>query len=528
MNMGSSSSGPNIVGNLWEVILEELVRRFPVCLSSDEFHYFPQARTTPLDGTVWDDFSAESVGELVPRLSQWELELSELAATAGDIQSRIDSVMVGRIVRTLKEQLTDVRFQETQPTFYLTIAAIGLAEALEAGPDHWRIRIDGLPGFLDQARNNLQQIPRLFRDLGLEMIVKLKRWVRSMKVWDSQRPPVLKAFDRLEDHLRTASVAPDFRAAPGVYDHIAREHIGCGMDLEEISDLLDGEIRETRQLLEAASSHLNPGKTWMETLAGIPVPAPRDGVAGLYRSTIDSLGQHCLDQELVHRRMLADCPINVAPVPDYLSPVRSAAAYSMTPGHPPQGGTFFITDADESASSPKDWRLLTAHETFPGHHLMDTHRWSLARVLRRHIEFPLYYEGWASFSEEVLFDTGLFEGPVDRLLMAKRRFWRAMRGRIDFDLQTRKKTTEEAAKFMTDAGLAARTALSMVRRYALKPGYQLSYTIGRIRFRRLYDRFVGMGRTPAEFARHVLTEGEIGLDNLEDRLFNENFSQNRT
>jgi len=523
----NASSGQDTVANLWEVILQELVRRFPVCLSSDEFHYFPQARTTPMDGTVWDNFSAESVGALVPKLSRWESDLAGVAASSGNRHSRIDAVMAGRVIRTLKEQLTEVRFHEIQPTFYLTIAAIGLAEALEDGPDHWRMRVEGLPGFLDQARQNLQQIPHLFRELGLEMIVKLKHWLRSMVVWGAKLPPALEAFDRLDDHLRAVPVAREFRPAPGVYDRIVREHIGCGMDLAEISLHLDAEIRETRQLLEEASSHLSPGKAWAETLADLPVPAHRDGVVGLYRITIDAIGQHCLEQGLVRRGMLADCPITVAPVPDYLSPVRSAAAYSMPPGHPPEGGTFFITDADDSASAPTDWRLLTAHETFPGHHLMDTHRWNLTRVLRRHIEFPLYYEGWASFSEEVLFDTGLFEGPVDHLLMAKRRFWRAMRGRIDFDLQTRKKTTEEAAEFMTDAGLAPETALGMVRRYALKPGYQLSYTIGRIRFRRLYDRFVGMGGSPAEFTRHVLTEGEIGLDNLEDLLFNENPSQNR-
>ncbi|CAB5092917.1 hypothetical protein D3OALGA1CA_1031 [Olavius algarvensis associated proteobacterium Delta 3] len=520
MTMGRPTSDTGITGSLWETILQELVRRFPVCLSSDEFHYFPQDQTTSLDGHVWDDFSPESVGELVTRLSRWASDLSEAEKSAGNIQARIDADMIGRIVRTLNDQLTAVCFHETQPTFYLTIAAIGLAEALEAGPEPWRLRIDGLPGFLDQARKNLQHIPHLFCELGLEMIGKLTYWLRSMDRWGVDLTPALDAFDRLEDYLRQAPLIQEFRPAPGVYARIARDHIGCGMGLEEISELLDGEISETRQLLEKASSVLNPGKSWLETFAEIPVPAFRDGVAGLYRSTIDHLGRHCLQQGLVSCGMLANCPIQVAPVPDYLSPVRSAAAYSMPPGHPPEGGTFFITDADDSASAPKDWRLLTAHETFPGHHLMDTHRWSLCKRLRRHIEFPLYYEGWASFSEELLFDTGLFQGAIDRLLMAKRRFWRAMRGRIDFDIQTRKKTLEQAAAFMTDAGLAPEPALAMVRRYTLKPGYQLSYTIGRIRFRRLYDRFIGNRGSPAEFARHVLTEGEIGMDNLEHLLFN--------
>jgi len=518
--MDSPSSGADRTGRLWEIILSELRRRFPVCLSSDEFHYFPHARTTPLDGHVWDDFSSESVADLIPKLSRWETDLSEQSDLADHLQDRFDAVMIRRIVRTLREQFEDVRFHETQPTFHLTIAAIGLAEALEAGRDPWRIRLAELPGFLDRARENLRHIPHLFCEQGVEMIAKLKEWLRSIGGLGEDLSAVLDAFNRLEDHLRGIPLTDEFRPEPGVYARIAKKHIGCGLDLDEISGLLDEEIQETKHLLEKTSSLLHPGKSWQETLSRIPVPVSGGGMAELYRSTIKDLGRHCLEHNLVSRDIVANCPIHVTPVPDYLSPVRSAAAYSMPPGHPPKGGTFFITDADGSASAPKDWRLLAAHETFPGHHLMDTHRWRLTRTLRRYIEFPLYYEGWASFSEEVLFDTGLFGGSVDHLLMAKRRFWRAMRGRIDFDIQTGKKTIRAAAEFMTEAGLAPGKARAMVRRYTLKPGYQISCTIGRIRFRRLYDRFVARGGSPAQFARRVLTEGEIGQDNLERLLSN--------
>jgi hypothetical protein len=55
-------------------------------------------------------------------------------------------------------------------------------------------------------------------------------------------------------------------------------------------------------------------------------------------------------------------------------------------------------------------------------------------------------------------------------------------------------------------------AASVVRKYALKPGYQLCYTMGVRRFRDLYKRFTGDG--PRDFARQVLAEGEIGFDHL--------------
>ena len=58
----------------------------------------------------------------------------------------------------------------------------------------------------------------------------------------------------------------------------------------------------------------------------------------------------------------------------------------------------------------------------------------------------------------------------------------------------------------------------MVRRYALKPGYQLSYAIGRRKFRQLYTAYLGRGKTPAQFVRDALAQGEIGFDHLAERM----------
>jgi hypothetical protein len=72
----------------------------------------------------------------------------------------------------LYDQLEFVRVYETQPTFYLTIVGIGMAEAVEDGPQALRARLNNLPAFLDQAARNLTHVPRLFRDMGIDMLVK--------------------------------------------------------------------------------------------------------------------------------------------------------------------------------------------------------------------------------------------------------------------------------------------------------------------------------------------------------------------
>ena len=500
-------------------IFDSLAAQFPVCMASDEFHYFPQARARAFDWSRWDDFSPAALASAVEQLTQWGRELGHHRSPPLSSDQAIDAAMLRRVVRTLRDQLALARVYETQPTFYLTIVGIGLAEAFEAGPQALKARLQHLPTFLDQAGRNLNRIPLLFRDLGIEMLVKQQEWLDSLSLPEAYHIPIDEAFHRLGTHLRQAPVREDFLPPVELYEQIAFDHMGCLLKPDDIARELELEIAETRSILTQSAASIAPGRPWQAVVDSLPLPTmPPGGAREIYRNTISELARHCSAQKLLTADVVRQCPVMVEGIPDYMRPVRSNAAYSMPPVHPPRGGTFFILETGKGASIPADYRLLTAHETFPGHHLLDTSRWRHKRPIRRHIEFPIFYEGWASFAEELMFETRFFSGPIDRMLMAKRRFWRAMRGQIDFDIHMRRRTLDEAAAFLASQGMALGRAKAMVRRYSLKPGYQLAYTIGRHRFRQLYDAFCGQEKGPVAFARRVLAQGEIGFNHLEQVL----------
>jgi hypothetical protein len=497
-------------------IFDDLARQFPICMASDEFHYFPQALSRGGDGNGWDDFSPEGLAGATARLQRWEMALSQGALGAPLANQVVDHAMLLRVIRTLREQITLARVHETQPTYYLTIVGIGLAEALESGPGTLQIRIAHLPEFLAQARENLRQVPLLFRDLGIEMLAKQREWLHTLPMPESSRCSADKAFDALSHHLKHVPVQEEFRPSQNLYERIAAYHMGCLLPADEIVRELEREIAETQALLENEAAAIAPGRSWQQVVQQLPRPA--GNAMEVYGGIIAELGRHCVAQGLITPDFLEGCPVKVAVIPDFMRPVRSNAAFSMRPSYPPRGGTFFIQKAGEDARVPADSRLLSAHETLPGHHLLDTCRWRQENPVRRHIEFPIFYEGWASFAEELLFETGFFSGPTDRLLMAKRRFWRAMRGQADFNLHMRRQSPEEAAAGLIAQGMPRHRAMAMVRRYALKPGYQLAYTIGRRRFRRLYSAFGREDGGAAAFVRQVLAQGEIGFDHLEQVL----------
>jgi len=505
----------NQLALLADDVFDSLAVQFPICMASDEFHYFPQARAKAFDWSRWDDFSPSALAHVIEKLTRWQHDLDPHLCHPSPSACAVDGAMLGRVMRTLRDQLALVKVHETQPTFYLTIIGIGLAEALEAGSHALEARLKHLPGFLDQARGNLTRIPGLFRDLGSAMLAKQRVWLASLRLPEPYRTPVTDAFRRVDDHLKKVPIVEDFLLPVALYERIATDHMGCLLTPDEIAGELEMEIAETRAVLDQSAASRAPGRSWQTVVEALPRPAlPPGGAQQIYRDAISELARHCSSLGLITADEVGKCPVTVQGIPDYMRPVRSNAAYSMPPVHPPEGGTFFILETGQGAAIPADYRLLTAHETYPGHHLLDTGRWRHERPIRRHIEFPLFYEGWASFAEELMFATGFFSGPADRMLMAKRRFWRAVRGQIDFDIHMRRRTIDEAAAFLAEQGMELGRAAAMVRRYSLKPGYQLAYTMGRRRFRRLYDDSCRKGAQPVAFARRVLAQGEIGFDHL--------------
>ena len=200
-------------------------------------------------------------------------------------------------------------------------------------------------------------------------------------------------------------------------------------------------------------------------------------------------------------------------MPTFLSAIRASSSYSIKPEYPSSGGTFYIISRHEDH---REYKMLAAHETYPGHHLLDASRWNLTQSCRRAIEQPIFYEGWACFAEELMKLTGYFSTPTDRLLLAKRRLWRAIRGKVDIGLQTGKMGIQTAARHLRETGVTLERAISSARKYPLNPGYQLCYSIGLHKFMDMFDRY---GSTNLNgFIHTILHHGEINFRDLEKLL----------
>jgi hypothetical protein len=510
-------------------MFDMLARTFPVACASDEFPFFPQWRRTEPQWSTWDCFSPETVADVVRQLSAWEDELGRLDAPELELAVRIDIALLRKLAHTLREQLAEVRTWEVQPTFYLTLAGIGLAEAIaSADPAAGHERARGLPAFLEQSGRNLNRVPVLFRDIGLEMVADTRNYLLSLVKTLPELPTAITALDRFGEALRKVDTRRDFRLPRELLARVLRAHINCGLDVPEINETLDREIEEMLSVLSREAGNLSSDTvkrsppSWSAMLKSIPIPAVgKDGLLGLYRDEINKLTEHCLAQGLVSPGLVAACPVRVTPMPSFLAAIRTGASYSMPPGYLPAGGTFYIVNTHMPSTKAqagylRQYRMTCAHETYPGHHLLDASRWGLARPLRRAVEQPIFYEGWACFAEEVLRQTGYFHAPGDRLLLAWRRLLHAVRCQVDIGLQTGKMTVPAAVGYLAEAGLSTERAVSLARKYPLNPGYQLCYTLGLRRFLDLLARY-GHDNLP-DFVWAVLNQGEINFTDLEKVL----------
>ena len=163
--------------------------------------------------------------------------------------------------------------------------------------------------------------------------------------------------------------------------------------------------------------------------------------------------------------------------------------------------------------------MLTAHETIPGHHFLDSFRRKLSNPIRRQIESPLFYEGWASYAESMLIEYGYLTDPMELLVSLKRELWRSARCQIDVGFTIGKLTESTALDLLQTCGFDAAEASRQLDRFRLNPGYQLCYGYGSHEFKQLKKKY-GYLLEGRNFYSFLLEGGELPFHLIEKRFEN--------
>jgi uncharacterized protein (DUF885 family) len=520
----------------------DIARRFPVMCASDEFHFIPRAQDAAGYYHRLDDLDAAAMDGCINQLEVFCQEFSRLRQDETDLEKIIDLELLIANAKGIVIELNQNRVWRHNPLLYLKIVFIGIDHAFNkpaSDPQERQERIlertSSIPRLLNQAVFNLSRVPESYYHSAKAMLKDGMQYLlhaakthaagddKSLLSCLQDAFTELKGFEKFFDSIHPV---PDEHCSSTSLISSLKDHFSSNRGLDEVFQIAVDEWRDTLERLKEIQSKIDPGTSWQKLYHGFYPDVKETDTFSLYRLETDRLRKFFSRRGFKKDEL--DSPLEIVPTPTYLKSIRSSASFAAAFSSDPKEKSFFyITDHFDGKGSKENARLkkrlhreykfLTAHETVPGHHLLDSMRRRLTNPIRRQIESPLFYEGWAYYVESLLAQEDYIKNPMEYLVDYKRRLWRSARCQIDVGLPTGFITKKDAVELLTISGFSPREAVRQIHRFQLNPGYQLCYSLGRYEIMRLKKAY-GNRMGNEAFHAFLLEGGELPFHWIEKRL----------
>ncbi|MDY6952734.1 MAG: DUF885 family protein [Thermodesulfobacteriota bacterium] len=516
-----------------------VAKSFPVMCSSDEFHFVPRAERAAQYYHCLENLDSDAITDYVATLKAFQRECDLLTEGETDFERLTDLALLKASMAGILIELDLKASWRHNPLLYLKTAFIGLDYALtKPSGGHLEratrayARLEAIPRLLEQGTRNIDSVPQTYHGAALAMVADCQSYLRQTGPCFSHFTDVVKeassALDTFGTFLEALTPLTDQEVAPSSLEVTVRDHFLSNRTLPETYEIAVEEWQKSEDQLQRLQKSIDPDKSWKELYFtyGPSGMAALDTVS-LYEGEIERLG--AFFQAHGFGEVDLTSPLELCDTPTYLQSVRSAASFSAALcADPREKDLFYMTmhlpwqKGQEAATLLKkrlhrEYKFLSAHETIPGHHLLDSLRRKSENPIRRQIESALFYEGWAYYAETLLAECGYVESPIELLVDHKRRLWRAARCQIDVGLATGRLARTDAVGLVVSAGFTEKEAQGQIDRFRLNPGYQLCYTLGRyeiMRLRKTYGARWGLDR----FHKQLLKGGELPFHLIEKRF----------
>jgi hypothetical protein len=498
--------------------------------------FFPRAAVDPEYWWQAPRLDAAAIQAAAVLVADWQGRLTALLPEIKGPAAAAEAALLRHSLGSVLRELGPGGPWTRDPFFYLKVAGLAWAPILAGIP-----RLE--PRDEEKLAELLAQVARLFSWAGQQIktlnlptrLLSDGAFADARRFFDEVLPGFFRAqgfsrgsllarvsevsreLQRFGDKVAALPVTAAYSLGEKGLLEILTQSWGWDQDLDAAAALLETEIAASQSALAGAAGHLNPGLSWPQALERLPLPEHRGDLLSLYQGEIERLWAFW-----EHSPVLPPPGgrVEVAATPLYLRSLRSSASYAAAWGPPEETpGYFYVSpEMEDRVHHLRHCRFLSAHETVPGHHFLDTLRLSLPGAVARQYESPLYYEGWACYAETLLLSEGYLvdENPGDLLVGWQRRLWRALRGRVDLELHRGRWDLEEGCRRLGQAGYPAAKSRRQVLQLALNPGYQLCYTLGLREILRLREEYQPLGL--ARFHEVLLGAGQLPFSWVEKRL----------
>jgi uncharacterized protein (DUF885 family) len=429
--------------------------------------------------------------------------------------------------------------------------------------EHFLQRLQGMPGWIDQAIVNMQEgmaagivLPRALVERTLPQLDGLLpadaqqspylAGVRKFPdtVPEADRPRLREAYATLvreqlapavirlrafmrERYLPAARATPGFGALPGGagwYEMLVRSFTTTDMTPDEIHALGLREVARIRGEMEKVKERfgfrgdLQAFFRSLDTRKELTPFQDDEQVMAAYRA-INARVQAGLP------RLFARAPkarLEIRPV----DPLQrdTASSYYVPPsidGSRP--GVFFAAFTDAKTARTTQMAALFLHEGQPGHHYqIALQQESATSRFRRGAWWDAHGEGWALYAEGLGGELGLYDDANAWLGRLQMEMLRALRLVVDTGLHAKGWTREQAIAYSRENdGSSEDDARRAIERYMAWPGQATAYKVGELRILALRDKArarLGGRFDIRAFHAQVLGDGCMPLRMLETKV----------
>lgn len=512
-----------------------LGKHLPQQCANDEFYFFPRSEFAIQYLDNLDDFNSEKIQDHIRYVHGL---LNELPPDELDnLEKETDRILLKQSMESFIREFQDEEIWKKDPTLYLKIPFLAtdhIISQADSSPVQLKESLltlfTRIPPFLSSAFNNLRSLSEVSLLVAIGMArdalyfynhdirAFIEEKLGDDKILLAENTMVLQAVEQYKERLLRIQPVESFVIGEDGLQKILTSSLNYPKSCREIQEIAQHAYYNTKEKLHGLAKRIDSNRSWEAIIYERPTStSSHTEILHLYKREVQNLRRFFNSMDIITFPL--EESISVIETPSYLQTLRATASYKapltgLTKGQ----GIFYITPGKERLELISNHcPYLSAHETYPGHHILDHIRIHHPNPIRRQIESPLFYEGWACYAEQLLDELGYIRDPRQQLVGLKRQLWRCLRAVLDVELQTGRITLAKGAKKIEEIGFSSETAQRQIRRFALTPGYQLCYFMGtheifrlrqmfslRLDQKAFHDTLLGRGEIPFKLAEKAL------------------------
>jgi len=410
---------------------------------------------------------------------------------------------------------------------------------------------NGLPKVADQIIANLRTpLPRTYIEKGVATFGGLATFFKDdlpVAFSGLEDPAVKEAFndargrgaaamERVASWLEAQrpEATDDFAMGKELFQEMVTRTEGVDVSVDTLKVIGEADLERNLAALKEACAEYAPGKSLHACVDRVNADKPEGGAVTAARRQLVDLHAFLEKEDLVSIPGTEEALVEEAPPYN-----RSNSAYIDIPGPFEESlpSVYYIappdpkwTPEEQLAYVPGKATLLftSVHEVWPGHFLQFLHANRSDDVFGRVFVGYAFAEGWAHYSEEMMWEAGLGDGDpevhIGQLLEA---LLRNVRYLSAIGLHTEGMTVEESERmFREEAFYDPGNARQQAARGTYDPAY-LNYTMGKLMIRKLradwtarrgdrlswkafHDRFLSFGGPPIPLVRKAMMVTDHG------------------